>query len=107
MLMTTRCSFYQAVAMLLILVSTAAVQAQPGATDLKWTKEGNAYYAVKSGEIVRIDLPDSKETVLVPREQLIPAGQGKPLTIWNFNLTEDGRKLLIYTNSQRVWRYDT
>src|SRR5882757_1970158 len=106
MLMTARCSFYQAVAILLLLVSTT-VQAQPGATDLKWTKEGNAYYAVKSGEIARIDLPDSKETVLVTREQLIPAGQGKPLTIRNFSFTEDGRKLLIYTNSQRVWRYDT
>ncbi|HTI09523.1 MAG TPA: S9 family peptidase [Puia sp.] len=106
MLMTARCYFYQAVVMLLLLVSTMA-QAQPGAADLKWTKEGNGYYAVKSGEIVRIDLPDSKETVLVPREQLIPPGQGKPLTIRNFGFTEDGRKLLIYTNSQRVWRYDT
>lgn len=111
MLMTARCSFYQAVAILLILISTTlistTVYAQPGATNLKWTKEGNAYYSVKSGEIIRVDLPDNKETVLVTREQLIPGGHGKPLNIRNFSFSDDGNKVLIYTNSRRVWRYDT
>ena len=81
--------------------------AQPGSMELKWAKEGNAYYLVKSGEVVRVDLPDSKETVLVSRDQLIPGGQGKPLAIRNFSFSEDGKKILIYTNSKRVWRYDT
>jgi dipeptidyl-peptidase 4 len=98
-------SFFFAI---LLFVFCIGAGAQPGSTELKWTKEGNSYYMAKAGEIVRMDLPDSKETVLVPRSALIPAGSnGKPLAIRNFSFSEDGKKLLLYTNSKRVWRYDT
>ncbi len=81
--------------------------AQPGADALKWNKDGNSFYKVDNGEIIRVDLPGNKETVVVGAALLTPAGQSKPLDVENFSFSEDGKKLLIYTNSKKVWRYNT
>lgn len=108
MSLSARLSISHGMAVLFFLCAIHVnIFAQPGTSDLKWTREGNAYYAVRSGDIARIDLPDRKETVLVTKEQLTPVGRSKPLAIRNFSFSTDGRKLLIYTNSQRVWRYNT
>ncbi|GGB25845.1 peptidase S9 [Puia dinghuensis] len=74
---------------------------------MKWSKEGNSFYKVSSGAIVRVDLPDNRETVLVSGEMLIPFGHGRPLVVRDFSFSADGKKVLIYTNAKRVWRYDT
>src|SRR5882757_1757606 len=100
-------SFFCQGIVILLFVCCREANAQPGSAELKWTKEGNSYYMAKSGEIVRVDLPDNKETILVSREQLTPGGSSRPLAIRNFSFSEDGKKLLIYTNSKRVWRYET
>jgi dipeptidyl-peptidase-4 len=106
MLFSARLFFCQGIAILLFLFCAGA-NAQPGSAAVKWTKDGNSYYMAKAGEIVRVDLPDNKETVLVSRDQLMPGGSGMVLPIRNFSFSEDGKKLLLYTNSKRVWRYDT
>lgn len=83
------------------------VMAQPGSTQLKWAREGNAFYTEKEGNIVRIEFPGNKETVVVPRTELVAPGQGKFIQVRNFSFSEDGGKVLIYTNTKRVWRYNT
>lgn len=80
---------------------------QPGSTLLKWASEGNAFYKVSSGAIVRVDLPESRETVIVPTDALRPVGHGRALPVRDFSFSADGKKVLIYTNAKRVWRYDT
>ncbi|HEY4060268.1 MAG TPA: S9 family peptidase [Puia sp.] len=92
---------------LVLLFSGGGAFAQPGSTLLKWTKDGNSFYEAKSGGIVRVDLPGHTETVVVARDLLIPAGQGRSLPVRSFLFSEDGKKLLVYTNARRVWRYDT
>jgi len=94
-------------ASLLLFVLTLTAHAQPGSTDLKWNKEGTGFYKAKAGDVIRVDLPDNKETVIVPKTMLTPAGGTKSLFIRNFSFSDDGKKLMIYTNSKRVWRYDT
>ena len=91
----------------LFLFLASGVYAQPGSGMLKWNKEGNAYFKVREGAIVRVDLPASKETVIVSQELLRPVGYGRSLNIRDFSFSADGRKVLIYTNARRVWRYDT
>ena len=93
--------------LVLCIVSGGALEAQPGSTLLKWSKDGNAYYEAKSGGIVRVDIPSDKETVIVDGELLRPAGSTAPLSIRSFAFSDDGQKVLIYTNARRVWRYDT
>jgi dipeptidyl-peptidase-4 len=83
------------------------VAAQPGSTLLKWAKDGNSYYQAKGGNIVQVQLPDDRETVVVTQERLKPSGRIQALAVRNFAFSADGKKLLIYTNAQRVWRYDT
>ncbi len=83
-----------------------ALQAQPP-HGIKWTKTGDGYYASEAGNIVLYQLPALTKSVVVNKEMLIPRNETKPLGIRNFFFSADNTKLLIYTNSKKVWRYDT
>lgn len=91
----------------LVVIFVGRLEAQPGSTLLKWSKDGNSYYEAKGGNIVQVGLPDDRETVVVAQDRLKPAGRTQALAVRNFAFSEDGKKVLIYTNAQRVWRYDT
>jgi dipeptidyl-peptidase-4 len=73
----------------------------------KWTQDGTGYYQQANGEIVRFDLPALTKTVIASKEMLTPNGETKPIGIRNFFFSADGKKILIYNNSKKVWRYDT
>ncbi len=80
---------------------------------IRWTADGNAYYSydrrpdAKGPDLVRVDPATGEKTVLVRSEQLIPAGDTLPLAAQSFRFSEDGRKLLLFTNTARVWRLNT
>jgi dipeptidyl-peptidase-4 len=96
--------------MLLLTIITQLVViiliAQPGVPFTKWTPDGNSYYSVEKGEIVKIELPSQNKTVFISKEKLTPPG-GKALLPRSFQLSPDGKVALIYTNTKKVWRYDT
>jgi dipeptidyl-peptidase-4 len=79
---------------------------QPG-SGTKWSPDGSGYYEKRNGSIAKFDLATSKYKEIISQKDFIPAGQTKPLTPENFSFTDDQSKLLIFTNSQRVWRYNT
>lgn len=72
-----------------------------------WSDDGNAYFRTEGGEIVRYDLPANSKTVIVAKEKLRPPAAEKPLTVRSFRFSSDYSKLLIYTNTKKVWRLDT
>lgn len=74
---------------------------------VQWTEDGNGYRRVENKEIIQYSLPDLQKTVLISAKQLTPVGKNEPLTVRSYEFSEDGRKALIYTNTARVWRYDT
>lgn len=80
--------------------------AQPGVPITKWTADGSSYYAVEKKEIVKIELPSQNKTVLISRKQLITKN-ADTLNPASFQLSPDGKLALIYTNTQKVWRYKT
>ena len=82
------------------------ISAQPGSTLLKWAGDGKDFYRVSSGNIVQVAM-SGEETVLIPSDMLIPVGEGRPLAVRDFAFSRDQKKVLIYTNAKRVWRYDT
>lgn len=45
--------------------------------------------------------------VAISRSLLTPPGKNQPLTVKSFVLSADGTKALLYTNSKKVWRYET
>jgi dipeptidyl-peptidase-4 len=80
----------------------------------RWLDGGEAYTTVeaskefpKAKDIVRYSTATGERTLLVKASQLIPPGAKDPLTIQNYAWSTDKSKLLVYTNSKRVWRAAT
>ena len=74
---------------------------------MKWNTDGSSYYTIENGVIVKYDLPGFSRSELIRPAQLKPAGSDKAIAVRDFAFSRDGRRLLIYTNSKRVWRQDT
>ena len=80
---------------------------------VRWMKDNNGYSTLEANtnlggkDIVRYDAQSGQRTLLVSAKQLTPAGQSKPLMIADYNWSEDDSKLLIFTNTKKVWRYNT
>ena len=81
-----------------------SIHAQRG---LQWSKDGNSYFATENNAIVQYQLPSFQQTIIIDTSKLVPAGQDKALRIRSFSISDDGKKILIYTNSKKVWRQDT
>jgi dipeptidyl-peptidase-4 len=65
---------------------------------INWTKDGNGFYEVQNGTIVLVTLPKMERKTVF-------AGTG--MRIQSFELSADGSKALIFTNTKKVWRYNT
>ena len=81
---------------------------------VQWQNDGSGYLALersptKQGfvDIVRYDVNTGARTVKVSTEKLTPAGASQPLEVEEFSMTADEQKLLVFTNSARVWRSNT
>lgn len=81
---------------------------------VQWQQDGAAYLALepspgKKGflDIVRYDALTGDRTIKLSAEKLTPASASEPLLVENFDLSEDGQKLLVFTKSERVWRSNT
>ena len=79
----------------------------------RWLEDGSGYTILEElkGEkgqgVVKYEVSSGKREVLVSSRRLVPPGQSTPLTIDDYQWSGDGSLLLIYTNSQRVWRQKT
>ncbi len=77
---------------------------------IRWLKDGSGYLSVEktsAGQgkgIVQYDPNSLEPTVLVTAKQLTPTGKEEALTIDDYRFSGDRSKLLIYTNSKKVWR---
>ncbi len=80
----------------------------------RWLEDGSGYTTLEASQkfanvknIIKYTPKTGERVILVNASQLIPKGRRNPLLIKNYNWSLDGKKLLIYTNSVRVWRYET
>jgi len=85
-----------------------------GPGQLRWLPDGKGYTMLESPgggrpgrDLVRYDAATGTRTVLVTTAQLTPAGADQPLRIAGYTLSADGSKMLVFTNTQRVWRTNT
>lgn len=84
-----------------------------GTGSLKWLEDGTGFTRVEPAEngqgvqIVQYLLPGGQRSVVVTAEQLTPEGRESSLGIWDYTWSPDKSKLLIFTNTERVWRYHT
>ncbi|MFY7963748.1 MAG: S9 family peptidase [Chitinophagaceae bacterium] len=88
------------------LVITSTISIAQGKA-IKFSKDGNSYYQSEMGSIVQFSLPSLDKKVVVKKEELIPTGKTSNLSIKSFSFSNDESKVLVFTNSRKVWRYDT
>ena len=80
---------------------------------VRWMKENKAYSTLEKNDlvggvdIIRYKAKNGKRSVLVSASQLIPDGESIPLSIRSYEWSEDNSKLLIFTNTRKVWRLHT
>ena len=72
---------------------------------LNWMADGSTYTKIKDGNIVKIDPKTEAETLFIKKEQLTV--NGKVLKTDSYMLSNDNTKLLLFVNTQKVWRYNT
>ncbi len=58
-------------------------------------------------ELWRVEAETGTREKLISAAELIPAGSSEPLQIEGHTFSADGRRLLIFTESQQVWRART
>ncbi len=80
----------------------------------RWLDDGASYTTVEpSGshagkkDIVRYDTASGQRQVLISASRLIPEGHTQPLTIEDYDWSENRERLLIFTNTKKVWRRNT
>lgn len=81
---------------------------------VRWLEDGAGYtrlepsLTIKNGrDLVRYDGETGRREALVAAERFVPSGGSAPLAIEDYDWSPDGKLVLIFTNSQRVWRVNT
>ncbi len=79
----------------------------------RWLTDGAGYTTLEGSaganarEIIRYDTETGKREVIVTSAQLTPPGRSAPLEIDDYAWTSDLGRVLIFTNTQPVWRINT
>ena len=80
----------------------------------RWLADGTSYTTVERSadrpdawDIVRYDAASGTRSVLIAGSRLAPEGAKAPLSIDDYAWSRDGRRLLLFTNTRRVWRQNT
>ncbi|MFK7811337.1 MAG: S9 family peptidase [Maribacter sp.] len=80
---------------------------------VRWMKDNKGYSTLENNndvggkDIIRYEAKSGARSVLVAANKLIPLGETKPLSIRNYEWSADNSKLLVFTNTRKVWRYHT
>lgn len=74
---------------------------------INWTSDGTGYTKFQNNEIVRVDVKSGKESVVINKSLLIPAGESQPLDVQSFDYNNDNSKILLFANTAKVWRRKT
>jgi dipeptidyl-peptidase 4 len=80
----------------------------------KWLGTGDFYTtleasdSVKGGrDIIKYNTISGEKSILVTAKKFIPEGREKPIRFSGYTWSDDHTKLLIFTNTKRVWRANT
>ena len=72
-----------------------------------WAPDGKRWLSAEDGGVVATDAATGRKETLVPKARLVPPGGKNPLVPEGMSMSKDGRRLLVYANSQKVWRQNT
>jgi len=82
--------------------------------EVRWVPGAAAYTRIEpdstirgAAALVRYDAATGTREVWVPAARLVPPGDSVPLDIEDYTLSPDRKRLLLFTNSRKVWRQNT
>jgi dipeptidyl-peptidase-4 len=78
-----------------------------GEAQLNWTNDGDSYYKLEKNQLLSYTLPNHDPKTVITKEQLTPAGESEPLKIDHFTFSLDQQKVLLFTNTKKVWRLNS
>ena len=83
-----------------------------GGGSVNWMKDGEHYSKMERNaegtvDVMAYSAKDNSKEVLIPASKLVNPETGKPIPVRSFAFSDDNQKVLIYTNTRQVWRYDT
>jgi dipeptidyl-peptidase-4 len=80
----------------------------------RWMRDGESYTTVEPNadvqggrDLVLYRAETGRREVLVSAAKLVPPGASAPLSIEDYAWSPDGKVLIVFTNSKRVWRQNT
>lgn len=94
------------------IVSGTVIETK-GTGAMSWMKDGERYSRMekngqtRGADMVAYHAKDNTREVLIPSSMFIDKQTGKPIQVRSISWSADNEKVLIYNNTQRVWRYDT
>ncbi len=80
---------------------------------LRWLADGRSYTTLERSaagagqDLVRYDAASGAREVMIPAARLVAPGDTTPLEVEEYSWSSDGNRLLVFTNSQQVWRTNT
>ena len=80
---------------------------------VRWMKDNKGYSTLEKNtdvgerDIIRYEAKSGARSVLVSARKLIPNGETKPLSIKKYEWSIDNSKLVVFTNTRKVWRHHT
>ena len=74
---------------------------------MHWSADGNTYTVPEQQGLTRIDIRTGQKTIVLPADKLTKPGTQQPMPVTDFAFTPDSAQALIFTNTARVWRYNT
>ncbi|MFK5973722.1 MAG: S9 family peptidase [Flavobacteriaceae bacterium] len=78
-----------------------------GIAQVNWTNDGDSYYRLDKNKLLSYTLPNHDVRTVISKEQLTPSGKTKPIKVAHFSFSVDQQKVLLFTNTKKVWRLNT
>ena len=98
---------FKIIRILLIFTCFVDLAAAQNRGKINWTADGNYYTRVKEGNIVQVDPGSDEESVLIKKAQLTDPVTKAYLTPQSYTFNNNYTRLLVFTNTKKVWRYNT
>ena len=78
-----------------------------GEAQVNWTNDGDSYFKLEKNQLVTHTLPHQDVKTVISKEQLTPEGKSEPIEVAHFSFSLDQQKILLFTNTKKVWRLNT
>ena len=74
---------------------------------MNWANEGDSYFKLEKNQLLNYTLPKLDVKTVLSKEQLTPVGKSEPIKVAHFSFSLDQQKILLFTNTKKVWRLNT